>query len=207
LSSLSPPPPDFGKRRLPTLTLGPSVYFRCFELKYPPIRVSADPAHRCTVAGGGTAYFSDAPHCAYIEAVPLLPHPVLPAFGPTERWLEQHGVAEIRICRTLRVVDLTGSGLARLGIDNAFSTCPHPEAQRWAQVIFDHPSKVEGILFRSRVDPECRNLAAFDRAEDAFKIEVRHTFVSSPSLWLGMLRRYEHVILPDDEPVGDEEDS
>jgi hypothetical protein len=207
LPSLPSPPADFAKRSLPTTTIGPTTYFRCFERVYGPVRFSADPKHRCTVEGGLTCYLSNAFPCAYIEAVPLLRHPRFPKFGPTDGWLAGHAVAEIQLTGALRVVDLTSAGLARLGIDNNFSTCPHDEARRWAQVIFDHPDRVDGILFRSRLDPEFCNLALFDRAEAALEVGKVHAVDGSPALWLQTLRRYDHVIIPDDRAGRNDDES
>jgi hypothetical protein len=64
----------------------------------------------------------------------------------------------------LRVVDLTGSGLANIGAD-ARVTCgtPYHIPQIWSRALYEHPSEPDGIYYRSRHDPSRTSLALFDR--------------------------------------------
>jgi len=61
-------------------------------------------------------------------------------------------------------VDLTGPGLNRIGADNRLSTGDYQTSQRWALAFHAHPEQPDGLLYRSRHDPERFCVAIFDRA-------------------------------------------
>lgn len=186
-------PVDLAARALPIVSVGPVVCYRLYDLCFSPIHFSTKPCQRCTVVGDSVLYLSDQPHGAYLEAVPLKPSAGLPAVGPTLAWLRGHAVVEVHLMRPLRFVDLTGAGLAKLGLTNLFSCCDHRDAQRWCQALWEHPDAVDSILFRSRVDPSCVNLAVFGRAADAVVVGAP----AVPTRWDPILSRYRHVIFSD----------
>lgn len=82
-----------------------------------------------------------------------------------EHELRVRGLAQITARRRLRLVDLTGPGLAQLGADGRLAAGDSYDiSQAWTLAIFNHPSNVDGILYRARHDPELRCAAIFDRA-------------------------------------------
>jgi hypothetical protein len=78
--------------------------------------------------------------------------------------LRARDLARLQSNRPLRLVDLTGPGLARLGADERLCAGEHRLAQRWALGIWSHPSTPDGLLYRARHDPSRAALALFDRA-------------------------------------------
>ncbi len=77
------------------------------------------------------------------------------------------GLARIVVRRSLRLVDLSGEGLARVGADGRLCTGDYATAQRWALAIWAHPERPDGLAWRSRFDPSRRCVAIYDRAADA----------------------------------------
>ncbi len=81
--------------------------------------------------------------------------------------LETRGLAQVTLRRPLKVVDLTGSGLAALGADARLCSGSHVLAQVWSAAFWSHPDQPDGVRWRSRFDPERFCVAIFDRAADA----------------------------------------
>ena len=77
--------------------------------------------------------------------------------------LAQRGLARVTVDRALRLVDLRGDGLARLGADNALAAGEdYAVAQAWSGALHDHPRKPDGVVYRSRHDPSRFCAALFD---------------------------------------------
>jgi len=67
------------------------------------------------------------------------------------------------------LVDLTGSGLARLGTDERLCAGDHGVTQQWTLALWAHPSHPDGLLYRARHDPSRYSLALYDRVADAVR--------------------------------------
>jgi hypothetical protein len=113
-------------------------------------------------AGGfGVLYAGDRPECAFIET-----------FGHatgvravTTGELGLRSLSEICTTRPLRLVDLTGPGLPRLGADNRLcSGGGYKIAQAWSAALQAHPEAPDGLLYLACHDPSVRSVALFDRA-------------------------------------------
>jgi hypothetical protein len=65
--------------------------------------------------------------------------------------------------RPLRLVDLTGPGLAQLGADARLWSGSIRIAQLWSQALFNHPEQPDGIYYLSRLNPARCCAAIFDR--------------------------------------------
>jgi hypothetical protein len=72
--------------------------------------------------------------------------------------------ARIEPARGLRVVDLTGRGLAHLGADERLCSGDHRIAQHWSLALWRHSASVDGLSYRARHDPSRISVALFDRA-------------------------------------------
>ena len=88
----------------------------------------------------------------------------------TDAWRVQRVLCEIIPSRVLRLVDLRGRGLARLGVDARLVTGEHALAQRWSRALWLHPSKPDGICYPCRHDPSQSAVALYDRARRALKV-------------------------------------
>jgi len=63
----------------------------------------------------------------------------------------------------LRLVQLHGPGLARLGATAAVSSGTYDVSQPWSRAIHEHPSNVDGIVYRSNHDNGELCVALFER--------------------------------------------
>jgi hypothetical protein len=109
----------------------------------------------------GVLYAGSDDFCAFIET-----------FGHTtgvnlveESDLETKSMSRIPIKKSLRLVDLTGPGLAKIGADNRLCTGNIEVSKKWSRALFEHPAKPDGILYGSRHDPSRQAVAVFERAK------------------------------------------
>src|SRR5258708_34091755 len=72
-------------------------------------------------------------------------------------------LASVTVSRLMRLVDLTGPGLARLGATNELTAGGHGPGQSWSPALWSHPSRPDGLLYRARHDPPWRSVAPFSR--------------------------------------------
>ncbi len=79
--------------------------------------------------------------------------------------LEQYCVSEFRSSRSLKLVDLAGRGLVKMGLDARLATGSYAISQSWSQAFYEHPNCADGILYPSRHDPRQQLAALFDRAQ------------------------------------------
>lgn len=64
----------------------------------------------------------------------------------------------------LTLVDLRGDGPVRMGIpSDVVRGRSQPLARRWSLAMHEHPDRIDGLLYPSRLNTEI-NLAIFDRA-------------------------------------------
>ncbi|HEX5657987.1 MAG TPA: RES family NAD+ phosphorylase [Polyangiales bacterium] len=117
-----------------------------------PFNASRDYRFNAPSAEFGVLYAAMRAEGAFIETFGR----VLEAKAPltTRRQLEMRALSALTFATPLRLVDLTGAGLAGLGIDKRISTTEDsPLAQRWARWFWSHPEAVHGLFYCSRHDP------------------------------------------------------
>ncbi len=86
------------------------------------------------------------------------------------RTLQQYCFAAVRVTRALRLVDLTGPGLRRLGANARLIVGDdYHYPQQWALALWRHPDMPDGLLYRARCDPSRQAVAVFDRASAAIR--------------------------------------
>ena len=81
----------------------------------------------------------------------------------SEAFLRERRLIRISFPEPLRLVDLTGRGLAWLGADGRLTTGAYGLSQRWARAFWSHPDRPDGILYCSRFNLSLRCVALFDR--------------------------------------------
>lgn len=81
--------------------------------------------------------------------------------------LTARGWARVEPQRDLRLIDLSGPGLAQIGADERLCSGEHDVAQQWSLAMWRHPTSVDGLYYGARHDPSRRSVALFDRAEPA----------------------------------------
>ena len=85
--------------------------------------------------------------------------------------MDTYNVVEIRTSRLLRLVDLAGKGLARMGLDSRLSTGDYRVAQRWSEAFHRHADHVDGIIYPARHAPRQQAAALFDRAGELLTVK------------------------------------
>ena len=78
----------------------------------------------------------------------------------------------IETTEPLRLVDLTGPGLPRLGADARLADGDHQVSQAWSAAFHGHPDRPDGILYRARHDPSRFAVAIFERAQRKIVLRV-----------------------------------
>jgi hypothetical protein len=163
------PPDDLAKRDLPLINeSGP--WWRIHSVHRTPLHFGKSRLNRFDDPDGkiGVLYLGADAHCALIETLGW-------ATGVNVVYtsdLARRVFATVRASRELRLVNLTGAGLAQLGADNRLTTGDHACAQRWSSMLYSHPEGPDGILYRARHDPSRTAIAVFDRAQDALHCTV-----------------------------------
>lgn len=85
----------------------------------------------------------------------------------SERYLEKRCIAKIRFAGPLKLVDLSGPGLAAIGADARLCVGDYRVAQRWSRALWCHRQQPDGILYLSRHNPGIVCAAVFDRVPAA----------------------------------------
>jgi hypothetical protein len=104
--------------------------------------------------------------------------------------LEERSVSVLKNINTLRLVDLRGRGLSRIGADNRLTTGSHAVAGQWALELWRHPDNAAGILHRSRLDPTLECAAIFNRRLCRFSVETTDPLMSLAAQWVPTLRAH-----------------
>lgn len=105
-------------------------------------------------------------------------------------------LSELKPSRALRMVALHGQGLQRVGTDNAISTGPYEPCGAWADSLWLHPDRPDGIAYASRHDPGQRCLAIFERPDLAFDVAATRSFSADPGAVAAVLDRYGKSLDP-----------
>ncbi|WP_437785808.1 RES family NAD+ phosphorylase [Sorangium sp. So ce1097] len=156
------PPPGLAAMPLP-VTIFRRCWFRIHRLAHAPLFFGRSGDNRFDAPAGefGVLYAGKDAHCAFIEVFGHATGARLVEQGE----LAARGLARIAARRPLRLVNLAGGGLARLGADARLTSGEsYAAAHRWALAIHDHPRRPDGIVYAARHDPSRVCAALFDRA-------------------------------------------
>jgi RES domain len=183
------PSADLARRKLPLATFrGP--WYRIHRSRLAPLHFGNSGGNRFDAPNKefGVLYAGRDTHCAFIET-----------FGHATgvrlveaRELSQRGLAELTPRRPLRLVDLRGAGLARIGADASLTAGPDYDlAHRWSVVLRSHPQKPDGIAYRARHDPERICAALFDQVKPLLAVRSLGRLDSDPDRLADLLDTYE----------------
>jgi RES domain len=116
-----------------------------------------------------------------------------------ESQLAERSLALIETLRPLKLVDLTGPGLAQIGATNLLTAGPHALARRWSRALWSHPSRPDGLVYRARHDPSCICVAIFDRTAPFIRAVPQGGLLDPAHRPLvgAILRRYDFSLLSD----------
>ena len=128
-------------------------------------------------------YLGQTLSAAFIET--LLRNPRIPFIDRTE--IELRSVSELHNLHALKLVDLRGAGLSRIGADSQLFSGPYDAAAQWALALWRHRDRPDGLLYRSRHDPNHICAAVFDRKDARFGIQSTQPLVQIPHRWAAIL--------------------
>ncbi len=123
------PTPDLHRHPLPVTTIPTGTsWLRIYPIAYAPEYFDRSDKHRFNAPSGqfGTLYAGSDDHCAFIET--LLRSSPLHYVSMAD--LADRGRARIEVVGGLRLVDLTGPGLAQIRADGRLTTGDYRVAQR-----------------------------------------------------------------------------
>jgi hypothetical protein len=100
---------------------------------------------------------------AFAETVLRNPSRRLLSFGE----IAGRSIASLAPSRAIRLVRMQGQGLQALGVDNAITTGPYEPCGVWADALFAHADRPDGIAYTSRHDPAQVCVALFSRPDVA----------------------------------------
>src|SRR3990172_6976395 len=93
----------------------------------------------------GVLYAVDDVHGAFAETFGDVP-------AVSVNSLTVSGYSTLRLERPVRLADLRGNGLFRLGADMRLCAGEHTDAQQWSRAIWSHPAHVDGLCYPARHD-------------------------------------------------------
>jgi hypothetical protein len=139
----------------------------------------------------GVLYLGADERCAFMESIGrgVLRTRLVPASQ-----LKALQFSKIRFSTELRLVDLVASGgLTRLGAEGSLANgLGYRNSQRWSESLRSHPTKPDGIYYRSRYDPALMSCALFDHCHSFVEVvENCGTWASQPVLLGGILDHYQ----------------
>jgi hypothetical protein len=106
------------------------------------------------------------------------------------------GLVRLRSRRALRLANLYGPGLARLGATSEVSSVlPYESSQAWAAALHNHPCKCDGIAYRSRLDDDEICYALFERSASAIAEIDRDGDLLNADWFLEPIRKYKMALL------------
>jgi hypothetical protein len=187
------PASDFQKLDLPLVVYGDAL-FRIYRNGRDPAFWGKTGDNRFDAPAGefGVLYAASDQYGAFIETCGgLLTRTV------TSGFLGARGWARVIPARNLNLVDLSGSGLARIGADERLCSGEHDIAQHWSLALWQHPATVDGIHYRARHDPSRTSVALFDRAASAVTIAEEGGLLAdvNKTLLAAILDNYQFSLL------------
>ena len=191
------PSPNFSSRSLPIKSFRVEWY-RIYRCALDPLFFGRTGSYRFDAPAGefGVLYVARSRAGAFIEVFGDAARTTAGRNTLDRKALGLRCWGRVHTSRPMRLVDLTGRGLARLGADERLCSGGYDVAQRWARAIYLHPSQPDGIYYRARHDPSQRSVALFDRAEPDVQIQRDGTLLTDAVLLAQLLRRY-HIGLID----------
>lgn len=104
--------------------------------------------------------------------------------------LASRSVTAVTVTEELRLVQLHGPGLARLGATASVSSGTYDVSQPWSDTIHRHGATVDGIAYRSNHDNGERCAAFFDRCRSRLREGSPEALVHDRKRLAALLDRY-----------------
>jgi hypothetical protein len=151
------------------------VIFRLHQRSYDPIFFGKSGKYRfdapdCPPGSLGVMYTGQDPHCCFIESCGQ----TTGAPAVSGDYLVERHLAEIKVLRDLKFIDLADSGgLSHVGADARLLSGSYAVSQMWSMALKNHPMKPDGIRYLSRRDPTRVAYAIYDHPPTTFSVTNR----------------------------------
>jgi hypothetical protein len=110
--------------------------------------------------------------------------------------LQQRNLFEITSDRPLKIVDIWGANLSKLGIDSRISSGDYEVSRAWAKAIYQHPQKVDGICYHSRHEDTEICCGLFERTGGILRAKNLGNLIDSNSRLLAkILKHYDYSLI------------
>lgn len=168
------PPKEFASRPLALADIAAgTVWWRLYQTRFAdplgyglgPSRFSDPETSFLPPARFGVVYLGSSVKVCFLEAI-LRDRGVGRTRAFPIEWaeLEMWTCGKLRIDVALRVVDLRGDGLVRMGIPTDVARASSQDLGRaWSRAFWSHDAKPDGIIYDSRLNGET-NIGLYDRA-------------------------------------------
>ena len=188
------PPADLANRTLP-ITKFRGAWFRVHRTALGPLHFGKSGSNRFDAPAGefGVLYLARHEAGAFVET---FGHATgIRVLDTTE--LATRALSRVEASRPLRLIDLRGKGLARLGADAELLSGDYGLSQAWALALYNHPTAADGIVYRARHDPDQFCAALFDRASSVVTATLLGSFTDTTlaPLVATLLDRYDFGIV------------
>jgi hypothetical protein len=166
IGSLPLPSPALAFQELPVFRLRKPL-FRVHDTDHEPAFWGKTGNNRfdAPAAEFGVLYAATDQHGAFIETCFEAN-----ARTATAASLTRRGWARVEPRCDLRLIDLSGAGLTRIGADERLCCGEHAIAQQWSLAFWEHPANADGLYYRARRDPSRISVALFDRAASSVEV-------------------------------------
>jgi len=113
----------------------------------------------------GVCYLAEDEYGAFIEVFGQSLETLL-----DEDYIYARALSTLEPKHPLRLVDVTGRGAAWISAAGEMACGDRALSQEWSKALYNHPEKVDGILYRCRHDQERFSVALFDRAKGVLAV-------------------------------------
>lgn len=177
------------------------VLYRHYQKIHDPVFFGKKGAYRfddpgCSAPGCfGVLYTGADPECCLLESCG--PTTGVPAVSGA--YLDARAIARIELAdEPLRFIDfVSDGGLTSIGADGRLMTGSYKVAQRWSAALKKHPSKPDGIRYRSRHAPERIAYAIYERLAGSFCVASMGSFTDPANdvLFKRVLKTYNFALI------------
>jgi hypothetical protein len=195
------PPIDLADRSLPIRMFEDPIWYRGHKATRHPIVFNRTTGRFASPDGEfGMLYLGEDEFCSFLEAFSQEVNNER-FRGPVAsiRRLEQCCLCPVHVSGEVRLADLTnGAALRSLSpdADNRINDGPHAVSQLWSRAFWAHPSRPDGLLYRSRRVPERCAIALFDRVAARVETDCEQNLLARPVRLASLLDHYGCALIP-----------
>jgi hypothetical protein len=145
-------------------------------------------------ASFGVLYVGADPECCLLESCGSTTG--VPAMSGA--YLDDRQIARMELTEDLRLIDtVEPGGLTSIGADGRLVTGSYKVAQKWSAALKKHPTKPDGIRYRSRHSPERVAYAIYTRSPATFSVSSMGSFTdpANEHLFKTILTTYKFALI------------